>query len=799
MNHLTVGPEPKRLGLLPILALIALLVAALWAPPASAAIVANPDPDLIARWEPCEAGSAPGAGVTVVVDRQTLAGGKVYVGCAPGEQPSGWAALQAAGFAVEGVGGGVGFACRIDGQPTPAEESCTATPGVGSYWSYWRGRPGGRWGYSGVGSANPLSAAGPDDVQGWSFGGGNAPRIEPLNGDGPSGFALPPVQESSVIPAARAGVWLPGALNATADLTESVPSTAVYGRLLASAVALAEKGADPADLEPLSEMLASGCEGGSGTVDPCLRGYADPAAATTSSQRLPERLAAAVLGVEALGHDPSAFATLNLRGALLEHVDEATGKVQRQSSLSDGLEFTSAVVEALARTGTLSEKALKTLDLALAKQNSTSGAFATGSIAQVKAIKALAAARDAGVAGLDEELSLAGGFLETLQEADGSVRRNAANGPTFESTAVGAVGLALAGRASAAEAAAKWVTRYQVTAEYVGAPDPVTWEPPPGDAVLGAFLPTESSLRNAVNLGIPSPYDEAQEPTAQALLALVTAGPYGPFHATPDQESLWFGALEVGSQSAPQAVTLTNRDVRSIEVQGAALGGGEPGDFSVDAAGCAGLTLDPGESCQILARFGPLAAGTREAVVSVALAGSGQAVTFVLAGTAVAAPGPDLDPGPGGDFDPEQPDQPQQPAPPGEPVPQPQIGTERKASPIAAAKGAQTVGAERLVRVATLSCPQGAPCAIAAPKQVWATIAGKRYPLAVLVPRTVGSGKRAALRVRLSMAALERLGGGRVVIEVPVTIEVQGRRTTRTVKVTIRGRTPADGARRRRT
>ncbi|HWM64540.1 MAG TPA: choice-of-anchor D domain-containing protein [Solirubrobacterales bacterium] len=791
MNHLTAGYEPNRLVLLPILAFVALLAAAAQAQPAPAAIVANPDPDLIARWEPCEAAPGPGAGVTVVVDRRTLADGKVYVGCAAGEQPSGWAAVQAAGFAVEGLGGGTGFACRIDGQPTPAEESCTATPGVGSYWSYWHGKPGGRWGYSGVGSANPLSAAGPDDVQGWSFGGGNAPRIEPLNGDGPSGFVLPPVQESSTIPAARARAWLPGALNETATLTESVPSTVVYGRLLTGAVALAGADADPADLEPLAEMLGESCESGSGPVDPCLRGYADPVAATTSSQRLPERLAAAVLGVEALGNDPSAFAGLNLRGALLEHVDEATGKVQRQSSLSDGLEFTSAVVEALAGTGTLSEKALKTLDLVLAKQNPTTGAFATGSIAQVKAIKALAAAKEAGVAGLDEELSLAGGFLETLQEADGSVRRNAGNGPTFESTAIGAVGLALAGRASAAEEAAKWVSRYQVTAEYVGAPDPVTWEPPPGDAVLGAFLPTESALRNAVNVGIPSPFDEAQEPTAQALLALVTAGPYGPFNATTDQESLWFGTLEVGSQSTPQGVTLTNHDVRSIEVVSAALGGDAAADFGVDFAACAGQTLDPGESCQLSAHFAPSAVGTREAVVGIALAGSDQVVAVSLVGAAVAAPG--SDPG----SDPEQQKDPQHSPPPGmatDPQSPSPPATGAKASPIARSKGVQTVGAGRLARIATLSCPPGASCAILVPGQVWVEIAGTRYRLAVLAPTTVRPGKRAALVVRLPRAALERLGGGRAVVEIPVTIEQQGRRTTRKVRVTIRGRAAAGAA-----
>jgi len=780
---------------------LALLGAAL---PASAVadVVANPDPDLIARWEPCEPAPAPGAGVTVVVDRQTLGDQKLYVGCAEGGQPSGWAALQAAGFAVEGLGGGAGFACRIDGQPTPAEEACVATPGVGSYWSYWRGKPGGRWGYSGVGPGNPLSAAGPDDVQGWSFGGGNAPRIEPQNGDGPSGFVLPPVQESSVVPAARASQWLPGALNEAAALTaEDPPVEPDLETLLKGADALSLAGIDAAELQPMTDWLSDGCAGGTAPIDGCayLRGWADPAAAITSVQRIPQRLAIAVLGVSGLGLDPADFEGLDFRGALIGQIDEATGKVQSQTTSSDGVEATSVTVEALARTGTLSGKALKTLDLVLAKQNGASGAFAAGSIAQTKAIKAVAAAREAGVTGLDEELALAGEFLLTLQEDDGSVRRSAANGPTFASTALGAVGLALAGQAAAAEAAAKWVSRYQVSAEYIGAPDPVTWAPPPGAAVLGAFLPTESALRNAVNVGIPSPYVEALEPTAQALAALVTAGPYGPFHAVPDQESLWFGSLELGMESDPLVLTLVNRDVRSLEVEGAGLTGDAAAEFSLDDSGCAGQTLAPGEGCPVAVRFAPAVEGAREGVLSLELAG-GQEVGLGLGGSGFAVPDPD--PGPDPDPDPgpgEQPDaeRPQPPSPSGSISPALGEAPAPAVDPVTRRKAPSAVGPGRRAGIAMLSCPRGgAPCAVRAPKRVWVRIGGKRFSLAVLAPRQLSAGGRAPLRVRLSRAALKRLRGRRAVVEVEVEVGGLGERT---VKATIRAPARNGKARRRGT
>ncbi|HTA36820.1 MAG TPA: hypothetical protein VK761_08910, partial [Solirubrobacteraceae bacterium] len=113
---------------------------ALTASTAVATNVANPNPALIAQWEPCE----PDTGVTVIVDDRPLGEGKIYVRCAIGEQSSGLAALEQAGFVLEGTTSfGLAFICRIDGEPTFAQQSCETTPGAGAYWSYWHGQPGG--------------------------------------------------------------------------------------------------------------------------------------------------------------------------------------------------------------------------------------------------------------------------------------------------------------------------------------------------------------------------------------------------------------------------------------------------------------------------------------------------------------------------------------------------------------------------------------------------------------------------------------------------------------------------------
>jgi hypothetical protein len=162
-----------------------LLAAPMCAAGTAVAGVANPDPALIVRWEPCE----PNAGVTVIVDEGAIGAEKVAVGCALGEQSDALEALKHAGFTPAGTANyGLAFICRIDGEPTLAEQECESTPPADAYWSYWRGKPGGQWSYSTYGVTSPKTRSPVNSVEGWAFGEGSQPRVEPLDGGGPDPY-----------------------------------------------------------------------------------------------------------------------------------------------------------------------------------------------------------------------------------------------------------------------------------------------------------------------------------------------------------------------------------------------------------------------------------------------------------------------------------------------------------------------------------------------------------------------------------------------------------------------------------
>jgi hypothetical protein len=650
--------DRKRLVLL---GLIVALAMALTASTATAANVANPNPGVIAQWEPCE----PHTGVTVIVDDRPLGEGKIYVRCALGEQPSGLAALQQAGFAIEGTTSfGLAFICRIDGEPTFAQQSCETTPGAGAYWSYWHGQPGGRWSYSTLGASNPATRAPINSVQGWSFGGGEGPRIEPMNGSGPSSFALPAAQESSVVAAKLASPWLVSTLDATAAEGEALEAEndSLHGGLelaLRGAVVLSQAGVAPAALSPVATWLSRSGEEKHATVEGFpLRQYLR--LGESREVQSTAHLALAVLALQALGQDLSDFAGLNLREQL-EGTIQKTGLVKSQGEASEAAEVTAPTVLALARTGTLSAKALKTLELMIAEQ-SPSGTFEGVTSIDVEAIQALAAAREQGAVlgaerlqAVESALSKAGEYLQSIQEPDGGVRSGERDEPVFDptvvSTALGATGLALSGRQTSAELAARWVSRYQVTAEYAGEGNREIGEETPAEDLIGAFLPNEAALRTALAFGLQKEgpvgvFSEAQLPTIDALSALLTAGPYGPYDVQLSAPAP-FEARTLGLRSLPRSATLTNEDVRPVTITGAHLGGEQAGDFAVEVDGCTGRTLAPRESCDVSANFDPTALGLREAQLVLTLQGSSRPIEQPLSGTGEAAPGPE--PGPGED------------------------------------------------------------------------------------------------------------------------------------------------------
>jgi hypothetical protein len=121
-------------------------------------------------------GCAPGTGVTVVVDARELRD-DVQIGCATGQQASGFAALAAAGFTTNDDGGAPsGALCQIDGLPVEGYPTCWYE----GYWSSWRSNGTAAWGFATTGpAAGPLAVG---TVEGWTWdapGGGaaGAPRL----------------------------------------------------------------------------------------------------------------------------------------------------------------------------------------------------------------------------------------------------------------------------------------------------------------------------------------------------------------------------------------------------------------------------------------------------------------------------------------------------------------------------------------------------------------------------------------------------------------------------------------------
>lgn len=141
-----------------VLAIFASLLALVGATAAPSPASAAATPTITG--EPC----APGVGVTVVVDFQQIGGQGIEVGCAPGQQADGFAALTNAGFTFNESGGPVaGTICQIRSQPTAGYPSCWYS----GFWGYWKSNGSEAWKWSDVGASDgPLAI---DRVEGWSW------------------------------------------------------------------------------------------------------------------------------------------------------------------------------------------------------------------------------------------------------------------------------------------------------------------------------------------------------------------------------------------------------------------------------------------------------------------------------------------------------------------------------------------------------------------------------------------------------------------------------------------------------
>ncbi len=118
------------------------------------------------------------SGVIVAVDLSHWSSGLVERGCAT-TIATGLDALHSAGFTTVGdQHDGPAYVCRINNDPTPAQEACINTPPPSAYWSYWHANAGKTtWTRSSLGAASFQPK--PGSVDAWAYGSGTAPSFTP--------------------------------------------------------------------------------------------------------------------------------------------------------------------------------------------------------------------------------------------------------------------------------------------------------------------------------------------------------------------------------------------------------------------------------------------------------------------------------------------------------------------------------------------------------------------------------------------------------------------------------------------
>ena len=130
---------------------------------------------------------------------------------------------------------------------------------------------------------------------------------------------------------------------------------------------------------------------------------------------------------------------------------------------------------------------------------------------------------------------------------------------------------------------------------------------------------------------------------------------------------------------------------------------------------------------------------------------------------------------------------PTQPAGPAVVAPStPPVAAARKASFSVPSKAVK-VDSKRRVLLVTLACPSGgASCVVTLPATITVKIRGRSFKLAVPRVKSLRAGKKLAVRVTLSAAAVKRLKGRTATVSLRVSVKAPGGTTRRTVKVKIK-------------
>jgi hypothetical protein len=163
-----------------------------------------------------------------------------------------------------------------------------------------------------------------------------------------------------------------------------------------------------------------------------------------------------------------------------------------------------------------------------------------------------------------------------------------------------------------------WTATYTLTAadvqRAVGSESRIMW--------LGAnpAILNENTIYEYGQVGGPTPPCTA--PAEQTVASLAPA-------------SVPFLAQDLGTESAPKTVTLTNTGVGVTSVLNVSTVATDTADYVVKTDSCTAAALNPGASCSVTVAFAPTAAGSRPGALTFTDSAAGSPQTVALSGTGV--------------------------------------------------------------------------------------------------------------------------------------------------------------------
>lgn len=503
--------------------------------------------------DPC----ALGEGVTVVVDFTDEAGdADIVVGCAPGEQTTGFAALTAAGFDHESDASG--FLCQVDG--VPASGSPCDPQG---FWSSWNQSLDGTWGFASTGFADgpvPVDTiVGLSWVSDWSTIDAVAPRtvIELVDDtttttttttststtttSTTTTTTVPDDEDCSIERTATEGIeaaldWLGCELEANGHVMpgyQGAPSWGLTADVLL-AYATYGRGDHPVAVQALANFEAS------------INSYISGVDFGSPDDVYAGPIGKALLTVASLGGDHDDFGGVDLDDALLARMVTEGDDIGRFSDVSEFGDYSNGLGQALGMMGLARTSGVpsEAVDFLLDQQcpgggfrgdYTTSGGCTSDDDADIDytAVAALALLEAPASTDVDDAIDSAVAWLLSRQQPSGAFTGTGITSvENTNSTGLVAMLLRATDEGAAADAAQAYVESAQITGP---AADGVSlMAAGPADENVGAIAYDPATLAEALSDGISAAGLQQWHIASSQAVYVFGATTFGPAQAPPE-------------------------------------------------------------------------------------------------------------------------------------------------------------------------------------------------------------------------------------------------------------------------